>query len=66
MTLEVRVWVSSIRDGWQVDRARRPRQTQAVGEQLLEQREGQWLLFYILAQQMNQRQAADRKIRATR
>jgi hypothetical protein len=54
MTLEVRVWASSIRDGWQVDRARRPGQT-AISEQLLEQREGQWLLFYILAQQINQR-----------
>ncbi len=64
MTLEVRVWVSSIRDGWQVDRARRPRQTMA-GEQLLEQHEEQWLLFYILAQQMNQRRAND-KIKAQR
>lgn len=60
MTLEVRVWASSIRDGWQVDRARRPSQTMMVGEQLLEQREGQWLLFYILAQQVNQRRTSDK------
>ncbi|PZS05858.1 MAG: hypothetical protein DLM69_00590 [Candidatus Chloroheliales bacterium] len=60
MTLEVRVWASSIRDGWQVDRARRPSQTMRVGEQLLEQREGQWLLFYILAQQVNQRRTSDK------
>ena len=64
MTLEVRVWASSIRDGWQVDRAKRPGQA-AVSEQLLEQREGQWLLFYILAQQMNQRRLGD-KIKAQR
>jgi hypothetical protein len=66
MTLEVRVWASSIRDGWQVDRARRPSQTRLAGEGLAGQNGGQWLLFYLLAQQTSQQRLDEAKAEAER
>lgn len=50
MTLEVRIWVSSIRDGWQGDRARRPSQLRVMSDVQGGQESSQWLLIYLLAQ----------------
>ncbi len=58
MTLELRVWAASIKDGWQVDRAKRPLRARAVSNQLRDELGGRWLLFYAFALQLDERREA--------